>query len=233
MPILILHGDHQANSRLRLGELIKAAKDQGRELRRLPASGLTVPSLEQVLGENTLFGSPQTIIIEELHSLPTSANKKALLELLAEPPLDPEMTELILWEKRALTKTMIGKFPGAQATEFKVSKSIFSWLDAVSGQKHTQKRQLELFHQALSQEDEWYCFIMLARQVRLLIQAQEGQIKGVAPFMVSKLKKQAATFSSEQLLRFHHRLLELDQKHKTSASGLTLTQDLDLLLLQL
>jgi hypothetical protein len=232
MPILILHGEHLAHSRQKLGEVLDQAKRQGKEITRLAAASLDLPQLEQTLGENSLFGTPKCVVIEELHSLPTSARKKELLEVLASESKKPETPDIVLWEKRALTKTMISKFPQAQAQEFKISKSIFTWLDSLSGKKGTQQKQLQLLHQAVAEEDEWYCFIMLARQVRLLIQAKEGEVNG-APFMIAKLKKQAGTFSLEQLQRLHTKLLKLDQRHKTSTNTFTLLQDLDLLLLQL
>lgn len=232
MPILIIHGEHVAHSRHQLTESVDQAKREGKEVTRLMATNLDVPLLEQSLGESSLFGNPKVIIIEELHSLPTSAKKKSLIEILATQAADPQSPDIILWEKRSLTKTMVGKFAHAKANEYKISKSIFTWLDSLSGLKTGKSRQVTLLHQALQEEDEWYCAIMLARQIRLLIQAKEGKFAG-APFMIAKLKKQAASFTEEQLHRAHQSLLEIDKKHKTSTHTLSLVQDLDLLLLRL
>lgn len=107
--MIIIHGENTVNSREKLVELIKKSESKQREILRLEAKNLSEAALEETLGANDLFGSSKTIIIEELHSLPNSARKKALIEQLSKP----QIHNLILWEKRSLTKTMVGKFPKA------------------------------------------------------------------------------------------------------------------------
>jgi len=233
MPILILHGEQLTRSRERLVSLLDEHKSQGLEVVRLTGSELTLPLLEQSFGETSLFGSSKVILIEELHSLIKSNRKAELIEAVATASGAPEAPTVILWEKRSLTKPMLKKFPSAQVQEFKVSNAIFTWLDSLSGKKNTKSQQLKLLHQALTTEDEFFCFTMFIRQVRLLIQTKDGGTVAGPPFMVTKLRQQSAQFSLSQLLNTHHRLLEIDVAHKTSSNRLTLGQDLDLLLLQL
>jgi DNA polymerase III delta subunit len=74
---------------------------------------------------------------------------------------------------------------------------------------------------------------MLARQIRLLIQAKDGGAIAGPPFMVTKLKQQASGFSLAQLLTLHNQLVEIDYGIKTSTDAMTVRQQLDLLLLRL
>lgn len=226
----ILHGDNTTQSRSKLVSLIHAAKDQNLRIERLESKKLTQAELESVLGSKSLFGQDKLVVIEELHSLPNSQRKKELINLLGTAS---HQDQIILWEKKLLTATMLKHFPQAQVLSFKASNHVFAWLDSLSGKKGTHQNHHQLFVQALESDGEVFCFLMLARQIRLLIQIKDsGQIKG-PPFMISKLKKQASNFSLEQLLRIHRQLLEMDIAHKTSASHQTLAQDLDLLLFQL
>ena len=133
--------------------------------------------------------------------------------------------------KRALTATMLNKFPGARAEEFKTSSSLFKWLDLL-GTDNTQQK-LKYLQEAISSDGEYFCFLMLLRQIRMLIQAKDsGKVAG-APFVVNKVKAQARNFSLEQLLQIHQRLYTIDARQKTSRSPLTLFQELDLITLAL
>jgi DNA polymerase III delta subunit len=228
----ILHGEHLTQSRAHLGTLIDTARAKNTEVIRIVAKKTSVAELEEALVSTSLFGTEKIIIIEELHSLPKSKRKDELISLVAQKSTASELgEEIILWESRQLTATMLKKFSGATVREFKLSKKLFSWLDSLGGTNAVQK--LTLLHGAVSSESEHFCFIMLMRQVRLLIQAKDGgTIKG-APFMVSKLRSQAKKFSLEKLLQTHGKLLEVDRQLKSSGSALTLAQQLDLLTLSL
>jgi len=226
--ITIFHGDNLVQSRQKLVELLEQAKQKNIKIKRLRAKKLQPPELEAELVSNDLFGNERLVVIEELHSLPTSKRKKTLIELAAK-----SSTDLCLWEKRELTKTMLKKFPKAKVQLFKVANSLFNWLDSLSPQEKTKKQQLKLLKQTLVEEDEYTCFAMLCRQVRLLIQAKEGsQIKG-PPFVINKIKRQAQQFSFHQLLDLHHQLHQLDQQLKTSSNILDLNKQLDLMILYL
>jgi len=98
----ILHGENIVKSRQKLTELISKAKNSDRQVKTLAAKKLTTPELEQSLGNQSLFGVEQTIIIEELHSLPTSKRKKELIEQISAASTQPDgsSVEIILWEKR-------------------------------------------------------------------------------------------------------------------------------------
>ncbi len=223
--MFILHGENMVQSRNLLSTLIDQARLQGKQLLRLEAKRLEPKELSEQLGAENLFGESRFVVIEELHSLPTSQRKNQLIKILSSYSED---ADFVLWEKRQLTPTMLKQFPQARNQEFKLTKSLFQWLDGVNGQSKLNQR---LFESAIDEDGEMMCFTMLIRQIRLLIQVKEGQTQTLAPFMLTKLKRQAETFTLAQLLQFHRRLLELDLAQKTSANKLSLTQELELLLI--
>lgn len=224
--ITILHGEHTVASRTALAKILDASRASGISIERLQAKTLSEADLETTLGSSDLFGTEKLLVVEELHSLPRSKRKNDLIKQLAASSIP-----LVLWEKRDLTATMIKQFPGATVEHFKASSSLFTWLQSL-GSKQPLKKKLELLHQSIAADSDQFCFIMLCRQVRQLIQIKDaGTIKG-HPFAVAQLKKQAALFSLEHLLELHTKLLQIDWTHKTGRATLTMQQELDLLTIQ-
>jgi hypothetical protein len=232
----ILHGENTLQSRNQLLKYTAAAREQGKLIQHVDAKSLDRPSLEQLLGSESLFAEPKLIVIEELQSLPKSKKKDELIDMLGQRAGESSETiELIVWEKRDLTATMLKKFPSAQTEQFKLSSSLFTWLDSLSGQKNTAqtKRMIELLDKALQSDGDFMCFSMLTRQIRLLIQTKDNALGNMAPFMIGKLKKQGTTFTFDQLLNIHHRLLTLDTQQKTSTTRLSMSQELEVLMVEM
>lgn len=243
--MLIIHGENTIKSRNKLTDLVQAARAAKLEVTRLLGKELTLASLEEAFASTSLFGTEKIIVIEELHSLPKSGKKDALIDLIAVQAIQEsergagllgtgatKIPSLILWEKRQLTPTMLKKFGKAQAEEFKSSSVLFKWLDGFGTARDT-SNQLKELHQIYDQDGAEFLFAMLARQVRLLLSAKDdGQLTG-APYMVAKLQKQAQAVTLEKLLQLHTQLLEIDRQQKTSGTHLTLQQQLDLLVLSL
>lgn len=249
----VIHGDNVFKSREKLGEYIDWFSQQTSSSQtaiysiiRLEATKITSQDLEQAFLSNSLFTGPELIIIEGLHSLPTSQRKKDLLKMSitflesnasSEAKTtnintgNPSFKQLILWEKRLLTNTMLKPFSKvAEIHEFKLSSVLFSWLDSLSPQAQSKKQQLKLLAQVKNQESEFVAFSMLTRQIRLLIQAKNGEKMKAAPFIITKLKKQSALFTSKQLLDIHTQLAAIDISLKTSKNYVSLSQELDLLI---
>lgn len=235
----VLHGENTLQSRKRLQSLIDAAISAGVMLNRLEAKSMTRAQLEEAVASTNLFAEPRLLVIEELHSLPPSQRKTELVAFLQQASTQPEAgTEIILWEKKLLTATMKKAFPEAQFEDFPLAKSMFQWLDALVGSpNHEQrKKMLQLFRLACSQDGEIMCLVMLARQLRFLIEISgDGNISSInmAPFMQNKLARQAKSFPLSNLLQLHHQLLLIDLKQKTSVSGLSMSKELEVLHLSL
>ena len=230
--MIIIHGENTINSREKLQELIAQIKENNQTLIRFEAKELTYAQLEEALGTQDLFTTKKAYIIEGLHSLPKSEKQKGLIDL-CKKNLD---SMIILWEKRELTATMLKVFTNAdtniQIFVFKASKTLFSWLEMLGSKTQTTKK-VELLHAAIKTDGEYFCFLMLIRQFRLLIQAKTQEKIGGPPFMLAKLQKQAAQFTLEELLQIHKNLLATDIAQKTSTNLLELKQELDLFTVKL
>jgi len=69
---------------------------------------------------------------------------------------------------------------------------------------------------------------MAARQLRLLLLVKAGGKPALAPFMVSQLSNQARTVELAELIEWQRRLGQIDIRHKTGQSSLSIEQELDL-----
>lgn len=220
--MIIFHGENIVQSRDALLKYLDEAKVDQIVTERLTAKELEPAFLQQKLQKTDLFGHERLLVIEELHSLPKSAKQKALINLVNQSSMP-----IVLLEKRQLTPTMLKQFPLAEVREFKLANSLFAWLDSFSPMSNTLATQLKLLAQALRDNDPYSCSSMLARQIRLLIQAKEGRaIKGPA-FVQQKIARQAAAFSLEQLLAAHHLVCKIDQNEKTSSSMFSMAAQLE------
>ena len=97
---------------------------------------------------------------------------------------------------------------------------------------------IRLIHQILySGNPPSYVIAMIARQVRLLLLAKELRAQGIAPaeigrrlslssYPLRKTLEQERKFTTQQLVEFHHKLLEADLSMKTSASDDQLALDM-------
>jgi DNA polymerase III delta subunit len=231
--MIIIHGDSVIQSRKKLVELIDSAKLKNLPIKRLESKNLELKTLELELNSTSLFGSQQLVILEGLHSLPTSKRKKDLISYLINRSL--QLGELVLYETRQLTANMLKKFPGAQIFEFKTSNKLFKFLDTLgqdqlAGGKET---QIQLLQTVLEADGDFMVFAMLIRQIRLLIQAKDGGVIKGPPFMIGKLKSQASRFTLKQLLIIHEQLFEIDLKQKTSQGLLPLGSELELLVINM
>jgi hypothetical protein len=189
--------------------------------------------LEQALGNQSLFSVDQTIVIEELHSLPRSKRKNELIDLIAAATQEEtSQTTIILWEKRDLTKTMLKKFPAATALSFKASKKIFNFVEQLNP-KTSKKSLLRSLHESVESDGDFFVFSMVCRQVRMLLEVKDGKTPAGSPFIVSKLKSQAQPFSMKKLLSLHAQLTNIDLKLKQSVSALSLDKELDLFVYRL
>ncbi len=226
--MIIIHGENTIQSRQKLVDVINQAKDKNILIERLSAKSLTLPGFESKLQKTDLFGHSRLLIVEGLHSLPRSKKKNSMIQLLANSDMS-----ICLWEKRKLTPTMVKKFKNATVHHYKIANSLFNWLDSFSPNSATIAKQLKLFKLANTDNDQYLCFIMLARQIRMLIQAKSGGKIGGPYFVVQKIKRQAANFSQQQLLKTHQALFQIDQQIKSSTNYLSIQHSIEQVLLNL
>jgi DNA polymerase-3 subunit delta len=119
-------------------------------------------------------------------------------------------------------------------------QSVFDFVDALS--QGNAKTAQKLLHRLLENEDPFALWGMVVRQFRLLVQAREildgrgnkddvARALGVHPFVAEKTTGQAGRFSMESLENIYHRLLNIDERVKTSQ--ITLDLALDTLIVEL
>lgn len=229
--MLILHGEHEIKSRQKLIDLVATAKNIGKAIVWLDGKKLTLGELESSLGTSSLFGTPQTIIIEQLFAGLKSKRKDELITWLKSVTSQDSypQTDLILWENKSLTPTQLKNFPEAQADQFKLASAVFTWLDQFAPSPAPKKAQLKYLRQAIEAEAADFCFIMLIRQIRMLIQVKDHCLPPTAPFMASKLTHQASLFSQSQLVDIHNKVFEIDRRLKNGLSPANLSQELEVL----
>jgi DNA polymerase-3 subunit delta len=113
-------------------------------------------------------------------------------------------------------------------------QSVFDFVDALS--QGNAKVAQKLLHRLLENEAPFSLWGMVVRQFRLLIQAREildgrgnkddvARALGVHPFVAEKTTGQAGRFSMASLESIYHRLLDIDERVKTSQITLDLALD--------
>lgn len=218
--ITIIQGEDSLNSYKRLSELIEIAKSKGLEIIIKEASELDLATLHQESGGSDLFGLRNCLIIKNLLSGTKSKQKESLIAALEKI----SEAEIILYEPKEISKTILKLFHKAKIESFDINKVIFKFLDILRPGNtrvllQAWNRLLELGH-----EPE-YVFSMLTRQIRLLIQAKSGaSYLKLAPYPKRLILAQANNFTLNQLLELHGHLYDLDRRIKTGLSSLTVEQ---------
>lgn len=219
--MIIIHGDDTVKSRYQLNDLINIAKYKEQEIKRYDADALDLTSLTQVLEGLTLFGKIPLLVIEDLFSLPKSKKKENLIEFLSKY----QERDLILYEKKPLSVTVLKPFAKAEVREHKPAAIIFSFLENLRpGSSGKSLGHLADLEQA--GEPAELIFAMIVRQVRLLIQALEPATLKAAPWQRERLATQARAFGERALLKLHDDLYFIDKQLKTGKNSLDLSTQL-------
>lgn len=222
--ITVLHGDNLVDSKNRLGELKKDAV----EIISFPGDKLTVGDVKQALESESLFGTDRLIVIENLLSSKTSKIKEEILNYLSSNAFSPE---IILWEGKELSPSVLKKFPQARISNFKPLTNIFRLVDSLKPEKGVEL--IRLFHDLIKTEAPEVIFVMLARQFRNLILAKErgdSYFSLFAPWQRGKLESQSKYFTLKNLLSYQRKLLDIDAKIKLGQTPFSLIQRLDIFL---
>jgi hypothetical protein len=218
--ITILHGDNYIASRTELNKVKKASKLNGKTI--------TEADLTQALESNAMFSSEETVIIENLLTLPRSKNKQKLIDIV----LKASDKQIYLWDKKAITPAVKKLFKNATIKEYKLTKFLYQFLDSI--RPNNQTNILKLLHHTMESDAVELTFYLLHRRISQLIQALDDprKLRG-APWQLGSLKNQAKLFSLVQLKNFHQKLLTIDYEIKTGQSPLPLASRLDLLFLNI
>ena len=232
--ITIIHGDDISQSRIYFQDL----KQKQKNFISLDGGKITITDLVQNIEGSGLFGNTKAIFIEELLTKfkKTGKESKEIFDFIIK---NSKNANLVLWESKEILKKDLSLFKDPIVKFFKLPKNIFLFLDNLK--PNNSKKLLNLFHQALGAgiKKELIVF-MLQRQIRILLALSDSgdnesidELVRLAPWQSGKLEKQAKLFNIADLKKIYKKLYEIELAQKTGTSSLSLTQNIDFLLLEM
>ena len=224
--ITIIHGSDNVSSR----DFFLEQKDKNSLT--FDAQELNAVELSQSLQGSGLFGITNKIFVDNLFT------KKGLksLDTVSEILNQSKDVEIYIWADKEMGIKSLSSFPKFQNQNFKIPQNIWSFLDGI---KPENVSNVSMFHNALSTSEPEIIFTMIIRQFRLMIGLSENfnnnidEIKRLAPWQKSKLVRQASLFGIDNLKQIYKKLYKIEKGQKTGSTNLTLSQNIDILLLQI
>lgn len=216
--MIIIHGEDVIKSYGRLTVLTEELKLKQVEVVTHDVLEIDITELRQEIGSTGLFASSKCFVIKNLLSSTKSKNKDKLIDVLNQVTDH----EIILWESKGVTATVLKKFPKAVIETFSISPVIFKFLDSL--RPTNTKNILQSWKKLQSEGTEpEFVFAMVVRQFKLLIQAKSGPsyIK-LAPYPMRLITQQATYFKLDHLMDLYHKLYDIDVKIKTGTGGNTI-----------
>lgn len=225
--ITIVHGDDIVSSRKYFLEQKKGSDNI------LDGEKLTLTEAMQVFEGSSLFEEQKKIFIENFFKRKSSLEFKQIQEIIDK---NSKGSEIYFWEGKELTKSQVSLFKNTLNKLFKFPQSMFLFLDSLAPNKG--REMITLFHKTLENTEAELIFFMLIRQFRLLLSLSNGsgqidEAKRLAPWQKGKLERQAKSFTEKKLKDIYAQLYEIDLGIKTGSLSLTLTQSIDMFLLNL
>lgn len=227
--IKVLHGDNILASRAELRKIIEEAKRENFEVIQLDGKDINFEKFEEVIECRLLFFEKKLIIIEKLFSLSQPKKIDKIINLIS----SKTDFEFIIWEDKELPKKIIKNYSNLNFELFKIPPLLFNFLNSLKeGQKKINLKNLSF---CLKDEEAERLLLMLARQIRLLILAKEGDsfLNDLEEWQRKKIINQSKYFSSKKLKEIYKKILLIDYFQKTSQSAFDLSSSLDLLVCQI
>lgn len=226
--IMVYHGEDIVSSRKAfVGHLESLGIDEY-EVLRINGKKLDEETLELSSGPNSLFGKKRVLAIDGLFSGGKSKEKEIVFKLLFSIK-----SPVIIWEGKELGKTDCMIFPkNTVFNNHRIPVKLYNFLDSIfPGRK---EENIRFFNQMVEVIDINFLFLMLVRQVRLLIMAKDDTaLSKMASWQSAKLKAQSSRFEEEKLSEIYRKLLDIDYRQKTSSSPFDLKASLDLWLMEI
>lgn len=229
--ILIIHGNDIEKSR---NYFFQEKQNQDNPV-LINADLVTVDLLYQTLENKNFFESATTVIIENFFSK-VKANSVEFKEIASYINKNKTI-DIIFWEAAEISKTSLSAFSNATVKNFSLPQSLFLFLDNLK--PGNSKYLINLFHEILKTTEAEIIFFMIIRQFRLLISRIEesssaiDEAKRMAPWQLSKFKKQLSYFDKNKLLTSYNKLFNIDLKHKTGKISFPLEKSIDFFLADL
>lgn len=229
--LTLIHGLDTANSR----KYFLDQKQQYADALLLDGDKVNLTDLAQIFEGGGLFGESKYIFIEQLVTKKKKASDfKDIIEYLEN---HAEEHTIVLWENKELDIGTTKTFKKALIRPFKLPQTLFILLDSIKpGNGST---LVSLFHQTIESAETEMVFFMLIRQFRLLLGLAESgvseidELKRMAPWQRTKMQKQAAQFTKEELLAIYNQLYAIERGQKTGGLATGIIPTIDFLLLDI
>ncbi len=223
--LTLVHGQDNLSSR----KFFLSQKDI--ESLTFDAESLNPIELSQSLQGGGLFENPKKVFIENLFTRKGSKNLALVTEILN----SNENANVFIYGDKDVGVRSLSNFPKFTNENFKVPQNIWAFLDGI---RPTNPNNIKLFHNALVGSEPEVVFAMIIRQFRLLIGINStgkniDEVKKLADWQKTKLKRQAALFEISKLKEIYKKLYKIEKGTKTGSSNLNLVQNIDILLLEI
>lgn len=206
--LILIHGDHQVKVRQELQNQIARAKQAGFvDIVTLDGKGCSLTDIIQATESQSLFGTPTRLtIIENLYRRRSKTELAEIIDYLSTCPPDQN---LLLWDDKTLTAAQLKTLVNFQKIVAPLPKVIFKLTDAFTPHANL-PGLLKLLEAACSADSAELVLIMLARQLRLMLQK----------------KARGSGFPDPRAVELHHQLAEIDYKNKSGRLSLDLKSEL-------
>lgn len=228
--ILIIHGNDIESSRNYYFE----QKNQLKNPIILNGEGLEFNILFQNVENKSFFNDEITLLIENFFTKnkSTSEDFKKIIEYLN----SKKDINIVFWENDEITKTSVSLIKNATLKNFSLPQNLFAFLDSIK--PGNGKYLIESFSENLKKSEPEIIFFMMIRQFRVMLNLilndpPIDEVKKMAPWQLSKLRRQAQVFEKEELIRLYNLLLKIDLNIKTGKTALNLKKSIDFFLIGL
>lgn len=218
-----IHGENIVASRNYLNEI--RTKHQG-ETVILSGKTVSLGDLKQATESFTLLSDNRLVIVENLYTRPS---KKELAQFVSYLTAFKTDFNIVLWEAKEITKVGLRKIPSSwEIKSFTLPKVMFAFLESITPANN--QKILKLIKDLRKTSSNEFIYLMIVRQIRLLLLVKENALTGMPSWMIGKFFRQATRFTKEQLLNIYKKLLIIDIGVKTGSAPFDLGSELDLLL---
>ena len=229
--ILIIHGDDIVSSR----NLYFEEKEKTKNPIFINGESLIFDQIFQAAENKSFFDTKQSIFIENFFSKnKTNTNEFKQIASYIDGKKD---LDIIFWENSEVSKTALSQFKNAIFKDFSFPKTLFPFLDNIK--PNNTQFLINLFHELKKTMEPELILFMIIRQLRILI-AVSGkssnsidEVKKLAPWQISKFKRQLDSFSTDLLIKTYAKLFTLDLEQKTGSSSANLSQAIDFFLAEI
>lgn len=224
---LIIHGNDIESSR----NFYFEEKNKLKNPVILNGDGIIFDNVFQAAENSSFFDKEKEVLIENFFSKnkSTSTEFKKIVEYIN----NNKNIFIIFWESDEVSKTSLALIKDATLKNFSLPQNLFAFLDSLK--PNNSKETLSLFSDNLKKSEAELIFFMIIRQFRILLNlitndSPIDEVKRMAPWQLSKLKRQAEFFGLERLKRIYKSLLEIDLNSKTGKSPANLKKSIDFFL---